>query len=61
MKTILKIITSLLVLPFIILGGVIAVVRTLYSLTFGLAWMKGDDWYGFLLGKSNDFFQYIRK
>lgn len=61
MKYILKLVTGIFFLPFLTLGGLIAVVRVIIVITFGLAWLKGDDWYGYLLGKSNDFIQWIKK
>lgn len=61
MKYILKLITGVCFLPFLILGGIIAVVRAIFTITFLLAWQKGDDWYGYLLMKTNDFMQWIKK
>ena len=61
MKYILKLITGFLFMPWLILGGLIAVVRTLFTLTFEMAWEKGDDWYVYLLGKSDDFLQWLKK
>lgn len=60
MKFILQLLTGAFFLPFLILGGVIAVVRVLLTLTFGMAWQKGDDWYGALLCKVNDYMQRIK-
>jgi len=48
-------------MPFLILGGIIAVVKTLIVAFFGLAWQKGDDWHGYLLMKLNDFMQWIKQ
>lgn len=46
---------------FLILGGIIAVVKTFIVVTFGLAWQKGGDWHVYLLGKLNDFMQWIKQ
>lgn len=61
MKYTLKLLTGICFLPFLILGGIIAVVRTLFVSTFGLSWQKGDDWHGYLLMKLNDFMQWIKQ
>ncbi len=61
MKSILKIITGIFFLPFLILGGLIAVVKVLFISTFGLAWQKGDDWYGVLLIRLDSFMQWVKK
>ena len=61
MKYILKLLTGICFLPFLILGGIIAVVKTFIVVTFGLAWQKGDDWHGYLSGKLDDFMQWIKQ
>ncbi len=60
MKYILKAVTGIIFLPFIILGGIIAVVKTLFKLTFGLAWKIGDDGFIYLLGKVDNFMVWIK-
>jgi hypothetical protein len=60
MKQALKALTGLLFLPFIILGGIIAVVKTLFVITFGLSWQKGDDWHGYLLMQLDGFMKWLQ-
>lgn len=61
MKYILKLMTSAFFLPFLILGGIIAVAKVIFVSTFGVSWIKGDEWYGVLLGKLNDFLLRLKK
>lgn len=61
MKYILKIMTGICFLPFLILGGVIAVIKTLIVISFGIAWDRGNYWHGYLLGKVNDFLQWVKQ
>lgn len=61
MKYLLKLLTGTFFLPFLILGGIIAVVKTLIIVSFGLAWQKGDDWHRYLLMKLNDFMEWIKQ
>lgn len=49
MKYTIKILIGTLYLPFLVLGGIIAVTKFLIVSTFGLAWQKGDDWYQYLM------------
>jgi hypothetical protein len=59
-KIIIKYVIGISFLPFLILGGMIAVVRVLFIATFGLAWQKGDDWYSYMFMKLNDFIQWLK-
>jgi len=61
MKYTVKLLTGICFLPFLILGGIIAVVKTFIVATFRLAWLKGDDWHRYLLCKLNDFMQWIKQ
>ncbi len=61
MKYILTLLTAIFFTPFILIGGIIALIKTLFVLTFGLAWQKGDDWHGYLLNKINDFMKWTKE
>lgn len=61
MKYALKLLIGSFYLPFLILGGVIAIMRLLFTITFELSWGKGNDWYVYMLCKFNDFMQWLKK
>ncbi len=60
MKTFLKLLTGLFFLPWLALGGIIAICRLLFTITFGFAWQKGDDWCGAMLMKTSEFLNSLK-
>lgn len=61
MKYLIKLMMSVCIWPFLILGGLIAVARVIFTMTFLLAWEKGYDWHIQILYKLNDLMQWVRK
>lgn len=59
MKNVLKIIAGTLFLPFLFLGIVIAIIKTIIVLFLGLAWKKGDDWHMELMIKADNFMKWL--
>lgn len=60
MKYILKLLMGMCFMPFIILGGLIAVLETIIAIPFGFAWQKGDEWHGKMLMKLRKFMQWMK-
>ena len=60
MKAILKLLTGLLFLPILIIGGIIAVVKIIVVMTIVFAWQKGDEWHKELMMKLHNYMQWIK-
>jgi len=60
MKTILRTLIVLCFFPFMLLGGIIAIVKTLIICTFGFAYKRGDDWHINLMEKINNLLRWLK-
>jgi uncharacterized protein involved in cysteine biosynthesis len=60
MKATLKVLTGILFLPILLIGGIIAVVKTIVVMTIVFAWQKGDDWHDELMMKLHNYMQWIK-
>lgn len=60
MKATLKLLTAIFFMPMLILGGIIAVVKTIIVMTIVFAWQKGDDWHKELIMKFHNYLQWIK-
>jgi hypothetical protein len=60
MKATLKVLTGILFLPILLIGGIIAVVKIIVVMTIVFAWQKGDDWHKELMMKLHNYMQWIK-
>ena len=60
MKAILKLLTGIFFLPILLIGGIIAVVKTIVVMTIVFAWQKGDEWHKELMMKLHNYMQWIK-
>jgi uncharacterized membrane protein len=60
MKATLKLLTSIFFMPMLLIGGIIAVVKTIVVMTILFAWQKGDDWHKELMMKLHNYMQWIK-
>lgn len=60
MKATLKVLTAFVFMPILLIGGIIAVLKTLVVITIVFAWQKGDEWHKELIMKLHNYLQWIK-